>query len=186
MIELADKLLEIHAALADAGIPHAFGGAIALAYWTDDPRGTSDIDLNLFVPAEEAAPALAALPDEITIAAKDRQQIARDGQARLTWAGTPVDVFFNSHPIHAIAAERQVIVEFEGTQIPILGPVELALFKALFDRTRDWADIEAMIESRRLDPDVLRDQLRGLIGEDDPRYVRISDAEIRADRSRQE
>lgn len=29
--------------------------------------------------------------------------------------------------------------------MPVLGPTELATFKAMSDRTRDWADIEAML-----------------------------------------
>ena len=40
-------MLAIDAALAK--IPHAFGGALALAYYAE-PRATIDIDLNLFIP----------------------------------------------------------------------------------------------------------------------------------------
>lgn len=179
---LSDKLLKIHAALEQRRIPHAFGGAIALAYWTEDPRATSDIDLNVFAPPEKADPVLAALPKGIAVTAKGRALIARDGQARLFWDRTPVDLFFDNHPIHAAAAGHQAIVEFAGTRIPILGPVELALFKALFDRTKDWADIEAMIAARRLDPDAVRSLLEELIGADDVRLARLAEAEIRAGR----
>ncbi|MBA2763922.1 MAG: hypothetical protein H0U42_04460 [Thermoleophilaceae bacterium] len=184
-MSLPDKLLEIHAALEQHGIPHAFGGAIALAYWTTDPRGTSDIDLNVFAPPEEADQVLAALPEGIVITARARALIARDGQARLFWDQTPVDLFFDNHPIHARAAGHHVIVEFSGTRIPILGPIELALFKALFDRTQDWADIEAMIASLRLDPDAVRDLLLELIGAEDERFARLDEAQVRAERSRQ-
>ena len=52
--------LRLHAGLESGGIPHAFGGAIALADWTLEPRGTRDIDVNLFVPAAPPAPAPAA------------------------------------------------------------------------------------------------------------------------------
>ena len=64
---LPEKLVEIHRALAKRRVPHAFGGAIALAYWTSDPRGTSDIDVNIFIPAESPARALRALPEEIRL-----------------------------------------------------------------------------------------------------------------------
>ena len=41
------------------------GGAIALAYCTLDPRGTRDLDFNVFVGAERAREVFAALPDKI-------------------------------------------------------------------------------------------------------------------------
>ena len=49
MSVLVDKILALHAALDDAEIPHAFGGALALAWCTERARGTIDIDLNVFV-----------------------------------------------------------------------------------------------------------------------------------------
>jgi hypothetical protein len=48
---LVEKVLALSEALTAAGVAHAFGGAIALAYWTEDPRGTRDVDVNAFVPA---------------------------------------------------------------------------------------------------------------------------------------
>jgi hypothetical protein len=48
MSELVDRLFAIHDALADAGLAHAFGGAIALAYCVEEPRGTRDLDVNIF------------------------------------------------------------------------------------------------------------------------------------------
>ena len=53
---------------------------------------------------------------------------------------------------------------FAGTQIPVLGPVELAVFKAMFDRTRDWADIEAMVAAGTLDVDAVGAVLRSRLG----------------------
>lgn len=178
---LAERLLAIHHGLSSQDLEHAFGGAIALAYWTSDPRGTSDIDVNIFVPAERCETALTALPeaiehDEATIAA-----IARDGQIRLWWEETPVDLFFDYVPLHAEAARRRRLVPFAGEKIPVLGPVELAAFKVMFDRTRDWADIEAMLAARTLDVDALREELAQLIDGDDSRFQRLAEAIRRAD-----
>ena len=175
---LADRLVELHRSLDAADVPHAFGGAIALAYWTLDPRGTSDIDVNVFVPAEECAIGLAALPAGIEQPPGTAETITREGQVRLWWAGTPVDLFFDYVPIHADAARNAHIVEFAGTRIPVIGPVELAVFKAMFDRTRDWADIEAMASARTLDFAAVDATLRTLMDDDDPRLTRL--AEVRA------
>ena len=86
---LAQRLLELHARLSKAGIEHAFGGAIALAYWTLEPRGTRDIDINLFVPAADSERALAALPEAIAHDRGTVERIARDGQIRLWWDDVP-------------------------------------------------------------------------------------------------
>lgn len=180
---LAERLLAIHAALERAGYAHAFGGAIALAYWTRDPRGTSDIDVNIFVAADAAAEALAALPEGVEWGAKDLEEIGRSGQVRLWWEQTPVDLFFSYEPLHEEAARHRRTVPFAGARIPILGPVELAVFKAVFDRTRDWADIEAMLEAETLDLDAVHGHLARMLGED-PRLERLADAARRADEAR--
>lgn len=177
---LAERLLAIHASLDRAGVPHAFGGAIALAYWTLDPRGTSDIDVNVFVPAAANAPALAALPDGVRRPPTASATIAADGQTRLWWDDTPVDVFFDYAPVHAEAGRHRRIVPFAGTEIPVLGPEELVVFKAMFDRTKDWADVEAVIGAGTVDLAIVRRLLRGMLGDDDQRFDRLTDAERRA------
>lgn len=177
---LAERLLGLHRSLAAHDIPHAFGGAIALAYWTLDPRGTSDIDLNVFVPAEDCAAAMGALPSGIEQPPGTVEAIARDGQRRLWWEGTPIDLFFDYVPIHAEAARNAQSVDFAGATIPILGPVELAVFKAMFDRTRDWADIEAMAAAHTLDFEALRKALSTLVEDDDARFARLDEVRIAA------
>jgi hypothetical protein len=157
-------------------LPHAFGGAIALAYWTLEPRGTRDIDVNVFVPATESGPALAALPEVIARDEDTASAIAREGQVRLWWDEVPIDLFFNYEPVHDEAARNRRLVPFEGEEIPVLGPVELAIFKAMFDRTRDWADIEAMLAAGNLDVDAVRDRLATLLGGDDGRIRRLDEA----------
>lgn len=177
---LPERLLELHRALVRQGLPHAFGGAIALAYWTLDPRGTSDIDVNVFVPATDCARVLEALPDGIAQPDGTETKIRRDEQIRLWWDETPVDLFFDYASVHAAAARERRTVEFAGSEIPVLGPVELAAFKAMFDRTRDWADIEAMIARGTLDLDAVRKALSEMLGPDDHRFARLDQAEQRA------
>jgi hypothetical protein len=177
---LPERLLAVHEALEKAGLPHAFGGAIALAYWTLDPRGTSDIDVNVFVPTTRAAEALAALPAAVAVEPESIAAAERDGQVRVWWERTPLDVFLDYDPLHANARRNARRVPFAGTEIPVLGPVELAVFKAVFDRTRDWADIEAMLAAETLDLDAVRERLTELLGADDPRLRRLAEAARRA------
>jgi hypothetical protein len=141
---LADRLLAIHTALSDAGFPHAFGGAIALAYCTEEPRGTRDLDVNVFAEPNRAGQVLAALPSGVAIRAADVRAAERDGQVRVWWEDTPLDIFLDVHRFHRRVASEVRTVPFAGHQIPVLGCTALVVFKALFDRTRDWADIEAV------------------------------------------
>ncbi len=77
---LVDKILALHAALDDADIPHAFGGALALAWCTQRARGTIDIDVNVFVDRSRTPELLAALPAGVRWSDDDRARIERDGQ----------------------------------------------------------------------------------------------------------
>lgn len=173
---LVERVVALHRALAGKETPHAFGGAIALAYWTLNPRATSDIDLNVFVPAADCSGALAALPRGIATPEGTAEAIAAEGQIRLWWDETPIDVFFDYVPIHAQAARHSRTVPFAGTRIPVLGPVELAVFKAMFDRTRDWADIEAMAAANTLDVDEVRATLATMAPPGDHRFARLDEA----------
>jgi len=57
LVALASRLA---AELERRGIPYALGGALALGFHAP-PRGTQDIDLNLFLDAASARPGLEAL-----------------------------------------------------------------------------------------------------------------------------
>jgi hypothetical protein len=170
----------LHRALSRKRIEHAFGGALALAYWTEEPRGTRDIDLNLFVPADAPDEALSALPKGVARPPETTEVVKREGQIRLWWDDTPIDLFFDYVPIHREAARNRRVVPFEGERIPVLGPVELALFKAMFDRTRDWADIEAMIAAGTIEPADLHEAIESLVGSDDSRHSRLDEVARRA------
>lgn len=183
---LPERILALHRALARRRIPHAFGGAIALAYWTRDPRATSDIDVNVFVPASDCGRALRALPEGVAQPDGTETVIARDGQIRLWWQETPVDLFFDYVPVHEDAARHRRTVAFAGARIPVLGPVELAVFKAMFDRTRDWADIEAMLVAELLDVEAVQEALQRMLPADDRRFARLDEAVRRASAERPE
>ena len=57
--------MAVHRALDNAALPHAFGGALALAWCTQRARGTIYIDVNVFVPVARVGDLLAALPAEV-------------------------------------------------------------------------------------------------------------------------
>jgi hypothetical protein len=163
---LVERLLAVHDALDSARLPHAFGGAIALAYCTQEPRGTRDIDVNIFLDSTEAARVTACLPEQVTVGPADIAAIARDGQVRLWWDDTPLDLFFDVHDFHHGVAAGVREVSLSGRRIPVLGCEALAVFKLLFDRTKDWADIEAMLDAGALDRTEVAGNAVRLLGAD--------------------
>lgn len=173
MSTIGDRIVALHAALDDARLPHAFGGALALAWCTADPRGTSDIDLNVFVPPDKARAVVAALPAGVAHAAEDIRSLRRDGQVRLWWDDVPVDVFLNTTPFHEKVADRARVEPFLGVAVPFLACDDLAVFKAFFNRTRDWADLEEMATAGTIERHALRSVIASLLGSDDARLGRV-------------
>jgi hypothetical protein len=167
------RLLAVHDALTKASLPHAIGGAIALGYCTSEPRGTRDLDVNVFVAPERARDVLGALPAEVSVSARDVKALMLDGQVRVWWEDTPVDLFLNVLSFHREVAKSVRHVPFMDRAIPVLGCSALAVFKAMFDRTRDWADIEAMIERSAIDLDQTVRWIRELDGPDSARARRL-------------
>ncbi|MGV1048123.1 MAG: hypothetical protein ACOYD4_06315 [Solirubrobacterales bacterium] len=174
MSELVDKLFAIHDALQEHSLPHAFGGAIALAYCVEEPRGTRDLDVNIFCDAADAAKALAAMPDGVAISSEDVAAVERKGQTRLFWDGVPIDVFLNNLPLHEAVSSAVVWVPLQGRQVPMLDCASLVIFKSFFDRTKDWADIEAIAIATPEDIEAAARTLADLVGEDDPAYRRLA------------
>lgn len=169
---LPDKIVAIDRALGR--IPHAFGGALALAYHAE-PRATIDIDVNVFLPAAQADRALAPLARLGVDTAEARTAAVRDGQVRVLWDTTPLDLFFSYDPFHDAAERAAVTVPFARGTIRVLSAEHLTVCKVVFARSRDWVDIEAMIAmgTRIETAEVLR-WVGRIAGDEDPRYDRIA------------
>jgi hypothetical protein len=105
--------------------------------------------------------------------ATDVALLERDGQARLWWDATPVDVFFNTTEFHAEAAARARLEPFAGRELPFLACRDLAVFKAFFNRTKDWADLEEMHAAGSLDVESVLGVLAHHLGVDDERLARL-------------
>jgi hypothetical protein len=179
----AEKVVAVDRAMTDAGMPHAFGGALALGYCVHNPRATADIDVNVFVRVDEVQRLFAALPGEITIHDAAVEVARRDGQVRLRWGDHPVDLFFSYHPLHDRAQARTRVVPFGADEIPVLSCTDLAVFKVVFNRTRDWADLEAMIGADSVDRDEALRWLRDALGSDAGPVRRFAALEPQEDRS---
>jgi hypothetical protein len=170
---LKEKILAVDRALADAGIPHALGGAIALAYY-GEPRVTIDIDVNVFVPTDQ----LGEIKDAVVAVGvdpeHDERELVEDRQVRLRWDPNPVHLFFSEDELHAAMPAAVRRVPFAGATIPIVSPEHLVIRKAMLDRPKDWPDIEAIfVATDPLDVPEIESWLRRLAGDDDPRVTKF-------------
>lgn len=174
-MDLIARIIALHQALQTAQLPHAFGGALALAWCTERARGTIDIDINIFIPAAYFTAALDSLPDGIRVAKKDRDTLKNDGQVRLWWQKTPVDIFLNTTSLHESMVDRIRWETLANHTLPFLSCQDLAIFKAFFNRTKDWADLEAMYETGTLDVKYVVATLIEYLGTDDERIKKLED-----------
>lgn len=180
-MEFVDRVVVLHRALVEHEIPHALGGALALAYHAT-PRGTVEIDCNVFLPVTELARVgehLGPLGIDVPVA---RADLLPTAGLRCPWDETHVDLFFSYDPDFFASVERRVEHHaFEDSvgrlsDLPFLSAEDLCVFKVTFDRQKDWADIEAMLEESPLDLDYVQHWLLQLRGERiRPKLRRLSD-----------
>lgn len=162
---LPEQVIELHRALDAADLGHAFGGALALAYCTAEPRGTRDIDVNVFLGVDQVQRLLAALPAGVDVTEVNVNDLERDGQSRLWWGDTPVDIFLSNHSFHDRAeANRRYVPFAEVDRLPVLACDDLAVFKAFFARPKDAVDIATMVATGSLDIDVVEQAVAMLMG----------------------
>lgn len=164
----AEFVVEVHQALSRAGLGHAFGGALALAY-VAEPRGTIDVDVNVFAPADDVDVILKAFAPIGLQPQEDRERWVPIAGIRLRRADElyPVDLFASLDEHYSEIERRRVEHPFgaAGARLPFLSAEDLTVFKLSFGREKDWVDLRAIASARRdLDVEYVERQLIGLRG----------------------
>jgi hypothetical protein len=176
---LPEKVIAIHQQLDAGKIPHAIGGALALAYYAE-PRATVDVDVNVFVPTDrwpQVRDALETLGIDVSV---NLAALERDGQVRLWWGRNAVDLFFSYDEFHEEMSRKARKVPFSETTLRILSPEHLAVCKAMFDRTKDWLDIEQiLVAADPLDLSEIESWLARMVGASDPRIEKLEELKTR-------
>lgn len=159
-------------ALQEAGQPYALGGALALGYW-GAPRGTLDVDVTIFLPPDRPSECLWLLQDlgcEMDTAAA-LASLRDSGYCQVAWGGCRVDVFLPTLPFYEAARLRRREVRLGTHTVSIWDAESLTVFKMMFFRRKDVADVEQILRSRgaELDRVWIRQHLVELYGSRDPR-----------------
>ncbi|MEQ1502490.1 MAG: hypothetical protein ABMB14_09670 [Myxococcota bacterium] len=159
-------------ALDDGGVPYAIGGAIAYGLW-GDPRGTYDVDINLFVGREQLDRALDVI--EAAGVTLDREAARRadlDGDVIVGWCdGLRIDLFTPSIPFSWEAMNTRVRLTGPLGSAAYLSAEATAVFKLLFFRSKDRVDLEKLVavQGGDLDAAYVRRWMVDMMGEDDIR-----------------
>ena len=167
-MDFVDLIVSVHDHLDAASISHAFGGALALGY-AAEPRGTTDIDVNVFIPADDLDPVIAALlPLHYRPTNPVRYPVPVTGIRFVhDIEPFPVDVFPSLHERYGETERRRVLHPFgrDNRVLPFLGPEDLCVFKLSFGRPQDWIDLAAILDAGQpLDLDYVEEQLVALRG----------------------
>jgi hypothetical protein len=160
--------------LEPSGETYAFGGAIALAAWSE-PRATADVDVILWLDEARIDHAIAlirAAGVEVEFESARAQALERGlfvGQA----GPVRVDVFIPSIPFYAVAKTRRIATKIAERATWVHSAEVLAVFKMLFYRPKDLIDIERMLQIRgpAFDRGFVRTSLLEMLP-DDPRIAK--------------
>ena len=164
----AEAAQRIADALEAAHLPYAIGGALALAI-AGVPRGTADVDVDVFV-AEERVPQLMEVLRTLGVEIDPGTALAaarREGMFVWRWDGMRVDVFLPSIPFAKEAERTRIrVTDAAGWSGWFLSAEALAVFKLLFFRGKDVVDLERMVAMRgaELDHGYVPRPLRGRVG----------------------
>lgn len=169
--DVAEQLAK---ALDERGCEYALGGAIALSYWAE-PRGTMDVDLTLFLPPDKPGEVVWMLQEVgcDVVASEAVASIQEHGFCQCTYAGFRVDVFVPIVPFYEQARLRRRSVDLGDSRAMVWDPETLAVFKLMFFRRKDIADLEEILrqQSPGFDCNWVREQVVEMYGVRDPRVT---------------
>jgi hypothetical protein len=165
---IADLAVEMHGFLNDIRVKHAFGGALALNCYAE-PRGSIDVDVNISVPMTEADGIVAKLEVRGFAPLLNRSEWMPAGGVRVVRELDIVDLFFSFDAYHQLLLANSVEHPFPYAGgvllLPFLSASDLVLVKLAFNRTKDWADIEAMLlAGTQIDSDYIGEHLLAFKG----------------------
>lgn len=139
-------------ALERSGIPHAFGGAFALAHYTGRWRNTKDLDLYILPTDRERAVAAAhqaGLQDYFDSLPYDRRWIYRSHEGDIIvdfiWAMANQRASVEEHWLHG-----GPLLEIRGHRVRVC-PIEEMIRAKLYVLQRDrcdWPDVMRLLEQR--------------------------------------
>lgn len=153
---------------------YALGGAIALGYW-GAPRGTVHVDLTIYLPPERPSECIWLLREiGCDVPASEAASSLREyGFCTVMFARMRLDIFLPTVPFYEVARTRRRRLELAGQPIMAWDAETLVVFKLMFFRRKDLADVEQVLRTQgeQFDRAWVRAQLAGMYGGGDARLA---------------
>lgn len=163
---LAELLAGLAAAFSAAGSRWYLFGAQAVVLW-GRPRLTADVDVTVEIEPVEVPRLLEALARhrfELRLTSGVDEFVARTRVLPLRHRPSEmqVDVVLAGPGLEEAFLDRAVLVDVEGTAIPVISPEDLVVTKILAGRPKDLEDVRGILAERRgrLDAEAIRATLR--------------------------
>jgi hypothetical protein len=130
------------------------------------------VDVTLYLPPDKPAEAVRLLQQvQCELDAKKTQQsLSEHGFCKVVYAGRRLDVFLPMIPFYATAATRRKRVPLGNREAWIWDAETLCVFKMMFFRRKDLADVESILRTQglALDTSWVENQLVEMYGVSDP------------------
>jgi hypothetical protein len=141
-----------------------------------NPRGTLDVDVTLFLPADDISTCVRLLQTIGCTFPMDQatRQLSEHGYCQVEFGGGRVDVFLPLIPFYEEARKRRRTVEFGDQPVRVWDAETLCVFKMMFFRLKDFADVEEIlrVQGDRLDKNWVGQRILAIYGPRDPRVAR--------------
>lgn|GEM_PF-702390 len=151
MSAVIETVFEMDDVFDDLDVRYAVGGGLALQRYAN-PRVTVDVDLNVAVPFASTTAVVGALQSRGYRPTMPPQSWVPIAGVRFQREQSPVvDLFFSFDQYHDTIMSNAVQMPFETSgqkrSLLVLSADDLAVVKMSFNRSKDWTDIEAMLDS---------------------------------------
>ena len=170
---LIDFVKDVAKSLDREKILYAISGAIANMVW-GVPRATHDVDILVSTSALKLPKLI-----EIFLASgcqgnvKDAiNQARKDYLIRLRYGKSWIEIFLPAISYHHNVLKRRVAVDIEGIPVWFITAEDLVILKLLFHRTRDMADIKAILATRKgkIDLAYIKSTMKKILPDGDGRF----------------
>lgn len=177
-LDLVNLTKEIVSALNNRNIQYALSGAIANVVW-GIPRATQDIDILISVPQIQL-PSLLEIFFSLGFKGDSKELILKAQKEyfiRLAHHAVTLEIFLPAIPYHHQVIKRRVKYDIEDTPAWFVSLEDLIILKLLFHRTKDIADIKAILATQvhRVDKDYIMKTLPSLLLTGDTRLKEIKE-----------
>jgi len=150
MNALKKTLLIIVRWIESKNIPYMVIGGIANSIY-GIPRVTYDIDIKVsFESSRDIQGFIEELREIARIIPKDPDQFIREKNVLpVEVEGVKVDFVFAELPYEIEAIQRSLLKDIFGVRVKVCTPEDLIIHKAISTRSKDWSDIESIIDMQR-------------------------------------